>query len=171
MGEANSEIHQNMDMRKPTLLLQPLPDIPPQPPTATNEALIARIQQGDGEALWILHSRHADLLREVIARCLSEEEDCEDVLREVFEAIRDRAVHYSSDYGRALGWMMTLARRQALERARLVAHRPTQPIRAREENVRPREQQPALTFAALWSWLKQAIRPENLRPTSQPVAN
>jgi len=160
-----------MDMRKPTLLLQPLPDLPPQPPTATNEALIARIQKGDGEALWILHSRHADLLRDVIARCLSEEEDCEDVLREVFEDIRDRAVHYSVEYGRALGWMMTLARRRALERARQIPSRPAQPVIAREEEMRTREQEPALTFAALWSWLKQAFRLENLRTTSQSVAH
>jgi hypothetical protein len=138
---------------------------------ATNEALIARIQAGDGEALWILHSRHADLLRDVITRCLSEEEDCEDVLREVFEDIRDRAVHYSPEYGRALGWMMTLARRRALERARQIPLRPAQPVRTREENVRPREQEAALTLGALWSWLKQAFRWENLRPTSQPVAN
>jgi DNA-directed RNA polymerase specialized sigma24 family protein len=123
--------------------------------------LISRIQQGDGEALWILHSRHADLLRDVIARCLPEEEDCEDVLREVFEDIRDCAVHYNGEYGKALGWMITLARRRALQRASEIAHRPAQPVRAREENVEADEA--ALTFSALRSWLKQALRPENLR--------
>jgi hypothetical protein len=167
----NPLVHQTTDMRKPTLILRPAPanDVPPPPPTTTNAALIARIQKGDGEALWILHSRHADLLRDVITRCLPEEEDCEDVLREVFEDIRDGAIYYNGDYGRALGWMITLTRRRALQRASQITHRPSRPVRTREENVRPGET--ALTFSALRSWLRQAFRLENLRTTTQPVGH
>src|SRR5688500_12069089 len=139
-------------MRKTTLILPPLPaDVPPPAPTATNEALVVRIQGGDGEALWILHSRHADFLREILARYLSEEADCEDVLREVFEDIRDRAVHYRAEFGQALGWMVTLARRRAVQRASQITRRPPQPIRTREENVRASEQEAAATFGALRS--------------------
>ena len=83
----------------------------------TNEALIAAIEQGDGKALHELYRRHADLIRGVIARSVSDEDECEDVLREVFEAIRDRAVHYTRDKGYVLGWMITLARKCAINRA------------------------------------------------------
>jgi DNA-directed RNA polymerase specialized sigma24 family protein len=151
-----------MRTRTKTLVLPPFPtDVPPPPPAATNEALIARIQGGDGDALWILHSRHSDFLREVIARYLSEEEDCEDVLREVFEDIRDRAVHYRREFGPALGWMMTLTRRRALQRASQVTRRPPQPV----------EQEAAAPFGALRSWLKHAFGMGNLRPTTQPAGH
>ena len=160
-------------MQKTTriLRLSPTNDIPPAPPTVTNEALIFRIQKGDGEALWMLHSRHADLLRDVIERCLSEEDDCEDVLREVFEDIRDRAVHYSLDCGRALGWLMTIARRRALQRASEIVHRPAQSNRQLEENAQADEREAAATFGAWWSWLKQAFRAEPLRANTQAVGN
>ena len=105
-------------MRKTTLVLSPSPahDVPPPPPTPTNEALIAAIERGDGTALHELYRRHADLIRGVIARFIDDENECEDVLREVFEAIRDRAEHYTRDKGYVLGWMITLARRSALKR-------------------------------------------------------
>ena len=107
-------------MRKTTtLVLSPAPanDVPPPPPTPTNEALIAAIERGDGRALHELYRRHADLLRGAIARFIDDEDECEDVLREVFEAIRDRAEHYTRDKGFVLGWMITLARRSALKRS------------------------------------------------------
>ncbi len=105
-------------MRKTTLVLSPSPahDVPPPPPTPTNEALLAAIERGDGTALHELYRRHADLIRGVIARFIDDENECEDVLREVFEAIRDRAEHYTRDKGYVLGWMITLARQSALKR-------------------------------------------------------
>jgi RNA polymerase sigma-70 factor (ECF subfamily) len=90
--------------------------VPPPPPTPTNEALLAAIERGDGTALHELYRRHADLIRGVIARFIDDENECEDVLREVFEAIRDRAEHYTRDKGYVLGWMITLARRSAMKR-------------------------------------------------------
>jgi DNA-directed RNA polymerase specialized sigma24 family protein len=107
-------------MQKTGLVLQPLPynDVPPPPPTPTNEALLGRVTHGDGEALWMLYQRHADLLRDVIARSITDEEEGDDILREVFEDLRDRAVHYTKDKGYALGWLITLARQRALDHAR-----------------------------------------------------
>lgn len=120
-------------MRKTTttLLLRPAPltDVPPPPPTPTNEALLQRITAGDGEALHLLFRRHADLVRSVIARSIPDEDQCEDVLREVFEAIRDRAEHYTPDHGRAIGWILTVARRRADDRARRLTRPAAQPAR------------------------------------------
>ena len=100
------------------LVLKPANDVPPAPPTPTNELLMARIREHDGEALWMLHQRHADFLRTVIARVVPDEDACEKVLRVVFEEIRDRAGYYGPEMGKALAWMMTLARRKATEYAR-----------------------------------------------------
>ena len=79
---------------------------------------MARIQQNDGEALWMLYNRHAPLVRSVIERVVPDEAQCDDLLRQVFEDIRDRAEHYTADKGRALGWILTVARRRAVDRAR-----------------------------------------------------
>ena len=124
-------------MSKTMLVLQPDPinDVPPPPPGETNEMLLTRINAGDGDAFWVLYQRHADLIRGVIARCLRDEDECEDVLREVFEEIRDRAVHYSPEMGRAIGWIMTLARRRAMDRARCTQLRQQLPGREAEGAV------------------------------------
>jgi RNA polymerase sigma-70 factor, ECF subfamily len=122
-------------MQKTSLVLAPVSynDVPPPPPTPTNEALLSRISEGDGEALWMLYKRHADLLRGVIARSIADEQECDDVLREVFEDIRDRAEHYTREKGYALGWLMTLARRRAIDRARYTQARQ---LPARQEPAR-----------------------------------
>lgn len=118
-------------MRKTALILQPAPltDVPPPPPTPTNESLLQRISAGDGEALHLLFRRHADLVRSVIFRAVSDEDVCEDILREVFEAIRDRAEHYTPEHGRAIGWILTVARRRADDRARRLTRPVAEPLR------------------------------------------
>ena len=102
------------------LVLQPTSfrDVPPPPPAPTNEALMARIQQNDGEALWTLFNRHAPLVESVIRRFVQDEAQCDELVREVFEDIRDRAEYYTPDKGRALGWILTVARRRAIDHAR-----------------------------------------------------
>lgn len=112
-----------INMRKTILVLEPTPanDVPPPPPTPTNAALLAGIQSGDAECFYQLFRRHGDLIRGVIARFVSGEDECEDVVREVFELIRDRAEHYSLEKGHVLGWMITLARRCASNRAQSLA--------------------------------------------------
>jgi DNA-directed RNA polymerase specialized sigma24 family protein len=109
-------------MRKTILVLEPTlaNDVPPPPPTPTNAALLAGIERGDAECFYQLFRRHADLIRGVIARFVTPEDECEEVLREVFETIRDRAEHYTEEKGQVLGWMITLARRCALTRARSI---------------------------------------------------
>jgi RNA polymerase sigma-70 factor (ECF subfamily) len=126
-------------MQKTTLVLEPLPanDVPPPPPAPTNEALIAKIVEGDGNALWMLHTRHAKLIRDVIARVLGEGEECDELVREVFEDIRDRAVHYTAEKGRALGWIVTVARRRAQNCAR------------RSPEARPRLSAPRIALQAI----------------------
>jgi RNA polymerase sigma-70 factor, ECF subfamily len=106
-------------MQKTTLVLQAAPDNTPQTVDGpTDEALMEQIQQRDESALTMLYYRHGKLLKSVIGRCVYDDQHTEDLLQEVFVEIWNRADHYSADKGRALGWLITLARRRALDRVR-----------------------------------------------------
>lgn len=84
----------------------------------TDEFLMARIQAQDEAALATLYKRHTPLLRTVIARVVHNEHDVDDLLQEVFLELWNRADHYDETKGKALGWIVTLARRRAIDRIR-----------------------------------------------------
>ena len=105
-------------MQKTALILKPAPANSPAPEGPTDEVLMARIKERDEEALTMLYYRHGKLLKSVMSRCVYDDQHCEDLLQEVFVEIWNRAEHYSEDKGRALGWLITLARRRALDRVR-----------------------------------------------------
>jgi RNA polymerase sigma-70 factor, ECF subfamily len=127
-------------MDKVTLRLIPTPATLPSNATngaePTDEMLMARIQQRDEQALTLLYYRYSKLLQSVISRCVYDAHHAEDLLQEVFVEIWDRAGHYSEEKGRALGWLITLARRRALDRIRRFQayFRAEQRLRAEEEN-------------------------------------
>ncbi len=84
----------------------------------TDEQLMLAIQEENGSALEKLHQRHAATLKAVIARVLHNEHSAEDLLQEVFMEIWRLAKRYSPKKGKALGWMITLARRREIDRLR-----------------------------------------------------
>lgn len=76
------------------------------------------VQGRDGAALEQLYRRHSSILRAVIYRAVHQDADADDVLQEVFIEIWNRADSFMPEKGRALGWMITLARRRAIDRIR-----------------------------------------------------
>lgn len=84
----------------------------------TDEQLMARIQARDDAALATLYRRHTPLLRTVVSRVVHNEHDADDLLQEIFVELWNRAAHYDEAKGKALGWMVTLARRRAIDRIR-----------------------------------------------------
>ncbi|MEK0444960.1 MAG: hypothetical protein RLZZ399_281 [Verrucomicrobiota bacterium] len=90
------------------------------------------------EALTELYRRHHLTLRAVIARVLHNEQSIEDLVQEVFLEIWRLASRYSSEKGKALGWMITLARRRAIDRLR----REQAYARVEERFQKETEQQP-----------------------------
>jgi RNA polymerase sigma-70 factor (ECF subfamily) len=84
----------------------------------SDEQLMARIQARDEQALAALYRRHTPLLRTVIARVVHNEHDVDDLLQEVFLELWNRVDHYDQAKGKALGWIVTLARRRAIDRIR-----------------------------------------------------
>ena len=87
-------------------------------PEPSNEYLMAQIKKGDASALEKLYHRHSGMLRSVIARIMNNESDIDDLVQEVFLELWNRAKSYSEEKGKALGWMITLARRRAIDKLR-----------------------------------------------------
>jgi RNA polymerase sigma-70 factor (ECF subfamily) len=79
-------------------------------------ALVARIASGDSTALGILYGRYATPLRGMLRRIVGEES--EDLLHEVFLAIRGRAAKYTPERGRVGAWITWMARNLAIDAVR-----------------------------------------------------
>ena len=83
-----------------------------------DEELLARIQVRAEQALAALYQRHAALLRTVISNVVNNDQDADDLVQEVFVEIWRQAAHYDQAKGKVLGWIVTLARRRAIDRLR-----------------------------------------------------
>lgn len=79
---------------------------------------MADLLQHDTLAFEQLFWRYRSTLRAVVLRVLNDESDADDVLQEVFLQLWNRAECYSSAKGEPLGWLVTLARRRAIDRLR-----------------------------------------------------
>src|SRR6059036_4275708 len=84
----------------------------------TDEALMKDISHRRHDALAELYGRHGKRLRATIDGVVHEEAEGDDVLQEILLQIWKEADHYSPKAGRPLGWMVTIARRRAIDRLR-----------------------------------------------------
>jgi len=84
----------------------------------TDEHLMASIQNRQPEALAFLHDRYASMLKALIMKVLHNEAESDDMLQEIFVEIWNRGASYDPAKGKALGWIITLARRRAIDRLR-----------------------------------------------------
>ncbi|MDQ2823871.1 MAG: sigma-70 family RNA polymerase sigma factor [Verrucomicrobiota bacterium] len=69
-------------------------------------------------ALDELFQRHRSRLKSVIGNVVHEEGEADDVLQEIMIQIWREAARYSPKAGKPLGWVVTLARRRAIDRVR-----------------------------------------------------
>jgi RNA polymerase sigma-70 factor (ECF subfamily) len=83
-----------------------------------DETLMEKITQRHQPALGELYSRYARSLRALIGSVVHEESEADDVLQESFLQIWREAHHYSPKAGKPLGWVITIARRRAIDRVR-----------------------------------------------------
>ena len=84
----------------------------------SDEALMEAITDHRPEALTEFYSRHGGRLKSVIGNVVHEEGDADDVLQDILLQIWHEADHYSPKAGKLLGWVVTLARRRAIDRLR-----------------------------------------------------
>lgn len=80
--------------------------------------LMTQIVHRSERALEILYTRHSPLLRSIAQRILNNHAEVDDVLQDVFIHVWNRPSDYSSEKGQLLGWLVTIARRRALDRVR-----------------------------------------------------
>ncbi|PYL09884.1 MAG: RNA polymerase subunit sigma-24 [Verrucomicrobia bacterium] len=83
-----------------------------------DEVLMKEISRRHHEALAELYGRHSKRLRATIDGVVHEEADADDVLQEIFLQVWEDADRYSPKAGKPLGWMVTIARRRAIDRLR-----------------------------------------------------
>src|SRR6476619_7332310 len=83
-----------------------------------DEMLMQEITARRQTALKELYSRYARSLRALIGSVVHEESEADDVLQESFLQIWREAHHYSPKAGKPLGWVITIARRRAIDRVR-----------------------------------------------------
>ncbi|MBA2435853.1 MAG: sigma-70 family RNA polymerase sigma factor [Chthoniobacterales bacterium] len=85
---------------------------------ASDECLMKAITDRHQTALRELYQRYGKTLKSVVTRVVHEETEADDVLQEIFLQIWKEARNYSPRAGRPLGWVVTLARRRAIDRLR-----------------------------------------------------
>lgn len=91
---------------------------PLEPGEETDEVLMTRVADADAEALAKLFERHSGVIKSVIFKIIHNEAEAEDVLMEVFHEAWNGAAKYSAAKGKALGWLVTMARRRGIDRLR-----------------------------------------------------
>ena len=88
------------------------------PEEPTGEQLMENIKRGDERSLVLLHSRYHGLLRTIISRVVTNDHDVDEIVQECLLEVWRHATNYDSTKGQALGWLVTLARRRAIDRVR-----------------------------------------------------
>src|SRR5215470_1133593 len=89
-----------------------------EPDGAELEALLARCATGDRSALETLYARVAPILLAVLLRILKRRDAAEDALQDVFVSVWQRARQFDPIRGRALAWLVSMARYRAIDMQR-----------------------------------------------------
>src|SRR6266403_1753798 len=122
--------------RPKTRHFSPPPRLEPGAPTDLD--LMRAIQAADPEALSQLYDRYNGILKALILRVVHNEAEADDLLQEIFMEIWNQAKNFSAQRGKPLGWMVTLARRRAIDGLR----KKQAYVRAEERLQQETEQQP-----------------------------
>src|SRR5467141_910760 len=83
-----------------------------------DEVLMKDISHRRHDALAELYGRHSKRLRATIDGVVHQQAEADDVLQEIFLQIWEEAGRYSPKVGKPLGWVVTIARRRAIDRLR-----------------------------------------------------
>ncbi|MFT3889998.1 MAG: sigma-70 family RNA polymerase sigma factor [Anaerolineales bacterium] len=94
--------------------------------TGTDETkLIAQVAQGNENAFLALYDRYASRVHGLTLHILGDDMLAEEATQDTFLKIWSRARDYLVERGPFLPWLLTIARRVALDRLRLESRRPT----------------------------------------------
>jgi RNA polymerase sigma-70 factor, ECF subfamily len=91
--------------------------------TLPDEELLARIPNGDQEALACLFERYARIVRNVAARILRNDTEAEDLVQDLFLFIQRKCAIFDSSKSSARSWIIQMAYHRAIERRRYLTTR------------------------------------------------
>ena len=86
--------------------------------------LVNRVADGDESAFLLLYDRYAARVHGLTLRILNDPMLAEETTQDTFLKLWSRARLYLSERGSLILWLLTIARRTALDRLRLEARRP-----------------------------------------------
>lgn len=86
--------------------------------------LVGRVALGDESAFLTLYDRHASHVYALVLRILGDTMLAEETTQDTFLKLWSRARQYLAERGSLVVWLLTIARRTALDRLRLEARRP-----------------------------------------------
>jgi len=109
-----------------------------EPGAPSDLELMEGIQAEDPDALSQLYDRYGGIVKALVLRVLHNEAEADDLLQEIFMEIWNQAKNFSAQKGKPLGWMVTLARRRAIDALR----KKQAYARAEERLQKETEQQP-----------------------------
>ncbi len=114
-----------------------LPDFSPETLASQEDdtRLMKAIANCDSRALARLYDRYSGILKALIIRVVHDDAEADDLLQEIFMQIWRQAKNYSPKKGQALGWIVTLTRRRAIDRLRKrqAYHRATERLEIQTE--------------------------------------
>lgn len=90
---------------------------------ATDEALLARICDGDKEALALLFRRYARLVRTVASRIVRDNSEADDLLQDIFLFIFHKSKLFEVSKCTARSWIVQVAYSRAIDRRRQLTSR------------------------------------------------
>ncbi len=86
--------------------------------------LIRRVVKSDQGAFLVLYDRHASRVYALTMRILADPMMAEEATQDTFLKVWSRARQYNPERGEFVTWLLTIARRVALDRLRLESRRP-----------------------------------------------
>ncbi len=112
-GNVDGLVPLEIDEEAPRLEASAPPLLEPGAPSDLE--LMQGIQLGDPDALSVLYDRYNGIIKALILRVIHNEAEADDLLQEIFMEIWNQAKNFSAQKGKPLGWMVTLARRRAID--------------------------------------------------------
>ncbi|MEO6848540.1 MAG: sigma-70 family RNA polymerase sigma factor [Chthoniobacterales bacterium] len=88
------------------------------PQGVEDDQLLSALRRKEPDAMEKIYRCYGSLLKSIIMQVLHDETEAQEVVQDVLMQIWERSDNYSKDKGRFSSWLITLARRRAIDRVR-----------------------------------------------------